>query len=104
LHLIDWAETASVGGAIAAAPRYDKGLRVKPQSDSPTSLCTVDWPGGCDAGYEDAADRVRWIKREVPLRRYGTSDEISSMAAFLPSPCAGFVTGAVVPVDGGQTR
>lgn len=47
---------------------------------------------------------LRWVRREVPLQRFGTTAEIGAPAAFLMSPLASFVHGAVIPVDGGQTR
>ncbi|MDE2462751.1 MAG: SDR family oxidoreductase [Alphaproteobacteria bacterium] len=45
----------------------------------------------------------RWVKREAPLQRFGTPEEIGAVVAFLMSPCASFVTGAMIAVDGGQS-
>ena len=43
----------------------------------------------------------RLTEATIPLGRYGATDEIGRVAAFLLSPAAAYVTGAIVPVDGG---
>lgn len=37
----------------------------------------------------------------VPLQRFGSTDDIANLALFLASPYAGYVSGAVIPCDGG---
>lgn len=63
-------------------------------------------------------DRVRWLDEQtgdaeaararhaarIPLRRYGHPEEFGRAAAFLLSPAASFVSGAMLPVDGGMLR
>lgn len=41
------------------------------------------------------------IKSQVPLQRYGTCEEVASTVLWLTGPGATYVTGAVIPVDGG---
>jgi NAD(P)-dependent dehydrogenase (short-subunit alcohol dehydrogenase family) len=43
------------------------------------------------------------LEEAIPLRRYGTRDDIADVALFLATPATGFVTGAVWVVDGGQS-
>lgn len=40
---------------------------------------------------------------KIPMRRYGTADEIALMALFLVSPAASYITGQSFVVDGGQS-
>jgi NAD(P)-dependent dehydrogenase (short-subunit alcohol dehydrogenase family) len=42
-------------------------------------------------------------RRAVPLGRFGTKDEVANACLFLASPLATYITGAILPVDGGVT-
>ncbi|QYJ04999.1 SDR family oxidoreductase [Nocardioides panacisoli] len=57
-----------------------------------------------DASSGDGeAARERW-EQQIPLRRYGDPAEFGRAAAFLLSPAASFITGTMLPVDGGLLR
>ena len=50
-------------------------------------------------------DEVRArLSERIPLRRYGEPEEFGRAAAFLLSPAASYITGAMIPVDGGAIR
>jgi NAD(P)-dependent dehydrogenase (short-subunit alcohol dehydrogenase family) len=42
------------------------------------------------------------LDRNVPLRRMGKPEEVAAVFAFLASDDAGFITGTVIPIDGGE--
>ncbi|WP_028985028.1 3-oxoacyl-[acyl-carrier-protein] reductase [Sporichthya polymorpha] len=46
-------------------------------------------------------DRQKEILASVPLTRYGSVEEIAGVCVFLAGPEASYITGAVIPVDGG---
>jgi 3-oxoacyl-[acyl-carrier protein] reductase len=55
------------------------------------------------AGGDPEATRAAAIKT-IPLGRYGEPEEFGRTAAFLLSPAASFINGAMIPVDGGMLR
>lgn len=46
-------------------------------------------------------DELALAQSAVPLRRFGTTDDIANLALFLASPYASYISGSVIPCDGG---
>ncbi len=83
--------TGSLAGELAA-----DGIRVNSVAPGPVDTpIHRSWSDDLDATY-------RWLGEQVPLGRIGVTSEIAQVILFLLSPLASYVTGAVVPVDGGQ--
>jgi 3-oxoacyl-[acyl-carrier protein] reductase len=64
------------------------------------------FPGG---GWErrrnaDPDGMAEFVRREMPLGRFGRPEEVAAVVVFLASERASLVTGACIPVDGCQTR
>jgi 3-oxoacyl-[acyl-carrier protein] reductase len=54
-----------------------------------------------DASRGDPAQVRAAHSQSIPLRRYGEPDEFGRVAAFVLSPAASYLTGVMIPVDGG---
>ncbi len=55
-------------------------------------------------GWIDSLPATEERRNSVPLKRYGTAEEIAATIAFLASPGAAYITGQSLRVDGGLTR
>jgi len=93
-------------GEISLAKAMARDLakdRIRVVSVAPGSIL---FPGG---GWErrqkaDPEGIAAFVEREIPFGRFGRPEEIGDVVAFLCSPRASWITGACVPVDGGQGR
>jgi 3-oxoacyl-[acyl-carrier protein] reductase len=96
--------------AKAALNNYAKNLarQLGPQRIRVNTIApgNIYFPGGSWerhlANRKEAVESM--LQTEVPLQRFGTPEEIASLAAYLCSPHAGFATGSCFVMDGGQTR
>ena len=67
---------------------------------------SILWPGG---GWDrrqkaDPAAMAEFVRREMPLGRFGAVEEVAEVVAFVCSRQASLVNGACISVDGGQSR
>jgi 3-oxoacyl-[acyl-carrier protein] reductase len=63
-------------------------------------------PGWIRTAWGESAD-TPWqerVRRETPLERWGTPEDVARVTRWLVSPAAGFVTGQIIRVNGGAVR
>ena len=83
--------TQSLAGELAAD-------RIRVNAIAPGPIDTpihATWADDLDEAY-------RWLESQVPLGRIGDPGEVARWIALLLSPVSSFMTGAVIPLDGGQ--
>ncbi len=102
--LIYGATKAAVNHMGKAMARYasESGVRVNTVAPGNIIFPGGSWEKQITGPRGDSWQR--WIDREVPMKRFGTPQEIGDVTAFLLSERASFVNGTTVVVDGGQTK
>jgi meso-butanediol dehydrogenase/(S,S)-butanediol dehydrogenase/diacetyl reductase len=94
-----WAYNTAKGAAVnlvraASLDLASRGIRVN-------GVCPGPIRTGMTAMIEQAPEMYEDMRRRIPLQRWGEASEVAQVIGFLASPAASFVTGALVPVDGG---
>lgn len=81
-----------------SAELLEKGIRVNVVSPGPiTSALLRDGP------QDKIQETKDWIQSQIPIKRFGTPEEIAAAVLYLTSPESAFVLGTELIIDGGMT-
>ena len=100
--------TSAAQAASAATHAWANGLSRDLAREGITVNCVP--PGRINS--EQILERIHpteesrraFIDAHIPMGRFGEPEELGHLVAFLASPLAGYITGTVIPVDGGMQR
>ena len=84
-----------------SAELLDRGVRVNVVSPGPVSTPLY---GRLGLPQEQLSEMAAGIVQQIPLKRFGTPDEVASAVLYLSSPDAAFIVGTELIVDGGMSQ
>jgi NAD(P)-dependent dehydrogenase (short-subunit alcohol dehydrogenase family) len=82
-----------------SADLLPKGIRVNAISPGPVTSALLTRDGTSPEKLQETKD---WIQSQVPIKRFGTPEEIAAAVLYLTAPESAFVVGAELIVDGGM--
>ncbi len=86
---------------IMALELAGDGIRVNSVAPGSIRFPGGSWDRRCE---EDPDGMAEFVRRNLPIGRFGSAEEVADVVVFLASQRASLVTGACLNVDGGQSR
>jgi len=86
---------------VMAAELASEGIRVNSVAPGSIRFPGGSWDKRC---ISDPEEMTEFIKKELPMGRFGRVEEIANVVCFLASERASLITGACINADGGQSR